>query len=122
MEIRPADEAPAGFLRRAAAYLIDSLIVTFPWFLAFFSAAAISVAVDPEGEDSDLALGTPYGASCARCQLLLPSYRRRSAARFESAFPRRIIAAAIFATAKEPLRVHNGVRGWLVKGCAQHAR
>jgi|GEM_PF-586550 len=54
MDARPADHAPAGFLRRAAAYLIDSAVVALDWFLVFCGGAA--VAADPDGEDTNEAV------------------------------------------------------------------
>jgi predicted Zn-dependent protease/uncharacterized RDD family membrane protein YckC len=57
MDARPGDNVPAGFLRRAAAYLIDSLVVTLLWGLAFVILCIIAAVFDPQGEDSDT-----YGA------------------------------------------------------------
>jgi uncharacterized RDD family membrane protein YckC len=55
MDARPVHYAAAGFPRRVAAYLIDSLAITFVWFLVFFGGAA--VAADPNDETTNEAVG-----------------------------------------------------------------
>lgn len=50
MEASPAEDAPAPFLRRAAAYLIDSLFIGLLWVL---SNATTAVVLGPDSEASE---------------------------------------------------------------------
>jgi uncharacterized RDD family membrane protein YckC len=53
MDARPVRYTPAGFPRRAAAYLIDSFVDTLLWGLSLLVLAIISIILDPQDEDTD---------------------------------------------------------------------
>lgn len=57
MEVRLANDAPATFIRRAAAYFIDCLVIGFLWLIAVSIATAVALTVDRDSEASDIAIG-----------------------------------------------------------------